>query len=511
MDDANAVAAFLDAHVAAGRGDQPAIVTPGTSHTYSDVLDAATRACGALRDLGVGRGDRVALLLPDGLELAATFFGALRMGAVAVPLNPRLRPADHVSAVRDSGATVLVADGGARESLAAIASEQLPVRVVAVGARLPGVASFADLLAGATARPELEPVGAEAMAFWLYTSGTTGAPKAAVHRHRDLLACRYYGLDVLGVTARDRVFSTSRLFFAYALGNALLIPLFAGGRTFLHPGWPDVAITADVVRAFRPTLFFSVPTFYARLLAADLPPGTFSSVRACVSAGERLPGEIYSAWRDRFGVEILDGVGATETIFMVLSNRPGRSRPGSAGLPVPGTEVRLLDAEGREVGPGEEGVLHVRAPSISREYWNRAEESRRVFADGWFRTGDVYSRDAGGAFVHRGREDDFFKVAGMWVRPADVEAVLIEHPAVLEAGVVGAEDDRGLVKPFAFVVSRAPAPVDLVESLQRALAARLPSHQRPARISVVAELPRTATGKLQRHKLRAAVREVDGR
>jgi len=503
VNDANAVAAFLDAHVAAGRGGQLAIVTPGRAHTYSDVLDASTRVSGALRDLGVRRGDRVALLLPDGLALAATFFGALRMGAVAVPLNPRLRPADHVAALRDCGAKVLVADGGSSESLAAITSEGLPVRAP----------SFADLVARA-ARPELEPVGEDAMAFWLYTSGTTGAPKAAVHLHRDLLACRHYGVDVLGVASSDRVFSTSRLFFAYALGNALLIPLFAGGRTFLHPGWPDVAITADVVSSFRPTLFFSVPTFYARLLGADLPPETFSSVRACVSAGERLPPAIYAAWRDRFGVEILDGVGATETIFMVLSNRPGHSRPGSAGLPVPVTEVRLLDADGREVGPGGEGVLHVRAPSISRDYWNREEESRRVFADGWFRTGDVYSRDGHGAFIHRGREDDFFKVAGMWVRPADVEAALLEHPGVLEAGVVGAEGDRGLVKPFAFVVPTASAPVDLVPSLREALAARLATHQRPVRICVVAELPRTVTGKLQRHKLRAMVARgaaVDGR
>jgi benzoate-CoA ligase family protein len=455
------------------------------------------------------------MLVPDGLELAATFFGALRIGAVAVPLNPRLRPADHLTVLRDGGAKVLVVDVSC-ESLAAITSAGLPVSLLAVGVAPPGVPSFADLVARAAPHGDLEPVGEDAPAFWLYTSGTTGAPKAAVHRHGDLLACRHYGVDVLGVTPTDRVFSTSRLFFAYALGNALLIPLFTGGCTFLHPAWPDVALTADVLTTFRPTLFFSVPTFYARLLRADLPSGAFSSVRACISAGERLPAELYSAWRERFGVEILDGVGATETIFMFLSNRPGRSRPGSSGVPVPGTEIRLLDAHGQEVAPSGEGVLHVRAPSISREYWARPEESQRVFADGWFRTGDLYSRDGDGSFVHRGREDDLFKVAGMWVRPADVESALLEHPGVLEAGVVGAEDNRGLVKPFAFVVPAPSAPADLVASLQEALAARLAAHQRPARIRLVAELPRTVTGKLQRHELRAAVAasrgpEVDGR
>ena len=505
----NAVAAFLDRHVAAGRGGQPAIATPGGVHSYADVLAASSRVSGILRDLGVGRGDRVALLLPDGLELAATFFGALRIGAVAVPLNPRLGASEHVAAFRDGGPKVLVADCSVRESIAAIEADGLPLRVMAGGDGLPGVPRLADLAARAAPDVDPEPVGEEAMAFWLYTSGTTGAPKAAVHRHRDLVACRHYGIDVLGATADDRAFSTSRLFFAYALGNALLIPLFTGACTFLHSGWPDVAITVDVVASFRPTLFFSVPTFYARLLRADLPPATFSSVRACVSAGERLPPEIYSAWRDRFGVEILDGVGATETIFMVLSNRPGRARPGSAGVPVPGTEVRVVDAEGREVGPGEEGVLHVRAPSISHEYWNRPEESRRVFSEGWFRTGDVYARDEDGAFVHRGREDDFFKVAGMWVRPADVESVLLGHPGVLDAGVVGAQDDRGLVKPFAFVVPSPSAGSDLVASLHASLAGRLATHQRPSRITIVAELPRTATGKLQRHKLRPAVSQLD--
>jgi benzoate-CoA ligase len=495
----NATSAFLDVHVAAGRGSDAAIVTPAATHSFADVLAAARSMAGTLGAIGVSRGDRVALLLPDGLEFAAAFFGALRLGAVAVPLNPRLRPADHLAALRDSDAKVLVAGRGAAASVDAARSAGLPTQMMDGS---PGALPATTVLAKAL---DPAPVGHDAPAFWLYTSGTTGAPKAAVHRHGDLIACHHYGAGVLGVTRDDAVFSTSRLFFAYALGNALLIPLFAGGRTFLHPGWPDVDAAVDVVRSFRPTLFFSVPTFYARLLRAELPTEAFSSVRACVSAGERLPPEIYSAWRDRFGVEILDGVGATETIFMVLSNRPGQSRPGCSGTPVPGTDVRLLDADGRDVRPGGEGVLHVRAPSVSREYWSRPDESRRAFAGGWFRTGDVYALETDGAFVHRGREDELFKVAGMWVRPADVEQALLEHPDVLEAGVVGAEDDRGLVKAFAFVVPAPSAGAGLVQALEAALGTRLATHQRPARISLLEELPRTATGKLQRHRLRASV------
>jgi acyl-coenzyme A synthetase/AMP-(fatty) acid ligase len=311
---------------------------------------------------------------------------------------------------------------------------------------------------------------------------------------------------VLGAGAADRVLATSKLFFAYALGNALLIPLFVGARTWLDPRWAEPELVADAVRAFRPTLFFSVPTLYARLLRADLSPQTFRSVRACVSAGERLPPEVYGAWRERFGVEILDGLGATETVFMVLSNRPGQSRAGATGTPVPGTAVRLLDAEGSEVPDGAPGVLHVRTPSASPAYWNRLDRSRATFLGDWLRTGDVLTRDGEGVYYHLGREDELFKVAGMWVTPAEVESVLLAHPAVSEAAVVGARDAGGLVKPFAFVVcANGAAPEPLVGELHALAGERLPSHQRPRHIAVVDALPRTATGKLQRVLLRTSV------
>ena len=495
---ANAASLFVDAPVEEGSADRAALVTAEGSVTYRQLQALTDRAARGLRALGVEPEQRVALILPDGVAFAATFFGAIKIGAVAVPLNTRLPAADHARMLRDCRAKVLVGDPELLGPLAPLGPELA----------LPHVVRFDELCAASDAPLAAEPVGADAMAFWLYTSGTTGSPKAAVHCHRTLAACRHYGEDVLGVGPGDRIFASSKLFFAYALGNALLIPLFARASAYLCPQWPEPGLVRTVIADYRPTLFFSVPTFYARLLRAGLPPDTFGSVRACVSAGEPLPGEVYRAWRTRFGVEILDGIGATETVFMVLSNRPGRSRPGSTGTPVPGTEARLLDAEGRPVPDGEQGVLWVRTPSAAAGYWRRLDHSRRAFVGEWFRTGDVYHRDADGFYVHCGREDDSFKVAGMWVVPGDVEAAALGHPGVSEAGVVGAEGPSGLVKPFLFVVPRegGAAPTDLEAGLRRRLEEELPAHQRPQAIVVVSELPRTATGKLQRFKLREDAR-----
>jgi len=498
---ANAVTAFLDDTLGGGAAERPAIVTPAGATTYRELLALVGRAGNALRGLGVEPEQRVALLLPDGLDWVVTFLGALRVGAVAVPLNTRLTPGEWAAMLRDSRARVLVADSAFLNDLRPALTELPHLRaVVATGE---GATSLRELMAAAEPECAPEAVSGDDMAFWLYTSGTTGGPKAAVHVHRNLLACRHYAIDVLEAGEQDRVFATSRLFFAYALGNALLLPLYLGARGYLDPAWPEPAGVLEVLRSFAPTLFFSVPTFYGRLLRADLPRDAFASVRACVSAGERLPAELYEAWRERFGVEILDGLGATETIFMVLANRPGRSRAGSAGTPVPGTEVRLLDARGRPVPDGEPGVMHVRTPSLSPGYWNRLDLSRQAFVGDWFRTGDLLVRDADGFYHHAGRDDERFKVAGQWVTPAIVEAVLLAHPGVAEAGVVGAAAERGLLKPVAFVVARGEVePEALASELAAHVEGKLPPHQRPRRIRVVEELPRTVTGKLQRYVLR---------
>jgi benzoate-CoA ligase family protein len=505
---ANAVSALLDDTIAGGgAGGRPALVTPAGTVTYRELQARVNQAGSALRSLGVEPEQRVALLLPDGIEWVVTFLGALRIGAVAVPFNTRLGPADWVAMLRDSRARVLIADAALLAELRPALAEVPHLRaVVATGE---GATSLQALLDAAPAACETEPVSGDDMAFWLYTSGTTGGPKAAMHPHRNLLACRHYGIDVLGAGEEDRVLATSKLFFAYALGNALLIPLYLGACTYLDPAWPEPAGIAETVRAFRPTLFFSVPTFYDRMLRADVPPETFRSVRACVSAGERMPPELYFAWRKRFGVEILDGLGSTETIFMVLANRPGKSRAGSAGQPVPGTEVRLLDDSGKVVTDGTPGVLHIRTPSVCAGYWNRLDLSRSAFGGEWFRTGDVLTRDGEGFFYHDGRDDERFKVAGQWVSPSDVETVLRAHADVIEAGVVGAVGESGLVKTVAFVVARAGAdPQGLPGVLADHVATRLPSHQRPRRILVVEDLPRTVTGKLQRYVLRARAEQA---
>jgi benzoate-CoA ligase family protein len=488
---ANAVCALLDDRIARGDGARTAVVTPSGSATYDELLALAARFGHAFRARGVEPEHRVAILLPDGLGWAGAFLGALRLGAIAVPLNTRLDAARWAAMLDDCRARALVTD---QDHAALLQSflEGLPRLQVLTPSAADGMATTL----------EAEPVSDEEMAFWLYTSGTTGAPKAAVHLHRDCLAGGGYADGVLGVSPDDRIFSTSSLFFAYALGNALLIPLARRALTLLQPTPPDPALVAKVLASFSPTLFFSVPTFYARLLRAGLPHDTFRSLRLAVSAGERLPAELAVAWRDRFGVEILDGIGATETIFMVLSNRPGMSRPGSSGTPVPGTEARLLDEDGHEVPDGVEGILHVRTPSASPFYWRRGAESRRAFAGEWFRTGDVYVRDRDGFYHHRGRADDLFKVAGMWVSPADVEGALLGHPGVADAGVVGAPAAGGLVKAFAFVVARAGGGAPLVDELRELAERKLAPHQRPREIVLVDELPRTATGKLQRFVLR---------
>ena len=503
---ADTVAAFLDEHVAVGEGERPAIVTPGGATSYARLLELVNQTGHVLRAAGAGIEQRVAIWLPDGVTWAAVFFGALRIGAVAVPISTRLSPDACAVLLRDSRARVLVAGAHQARALEPWRPELTHLRAVIQAGEGSPAPSLEQRQAAARVDLVPEPLTGDDMAVWLYTSGTTGSAKAAIHLHRDLLECRHYGIDVLGAGGGDRILSTSKLFFAYALGNALLIPLFVGARTFLDPRWAEPATVAETVRAFRPTLFFSVPTCYARLLQADLSPDTFRSVRACVSAGERLPSEVYGAWRDRFGVEILDGLGATETIFMVLSNRPGQSRPGATGTPVPGTVVRLVDADGRAVPVDTPGVLHVRTPSASPAYWNRVDRSRATFVGDWFRTGDVLTRDADGFYHHLGREDDLFKVAGMWVTPSEVEAVLLSHPAVAEAAVVGARDAGGLVKPFAFVVASNGTAADrLIGELTALTAERLSSHQRPRHIAVVDTLPRTATGKLQRFVLRERI------
>jgi benzoate-CoA ligase len=351
------------------------------------------------------------------------------------------------------------------------------------------------------------------VAFWLYSSGTTGFPKGAVHLQHDMRCCaESFGHGVLGIGPSDRTFSVAKLFFAYGLGNALYFPFSVGASTILLPDKPDPARIFDVVRRFRPTLFYAVPTAYSAMLA-EMDAGAspdFSSVRLCSSAGEPLAATLFERWRARTGVEVLDGIGSTEMLHTFIANRPGRVRPGSSGEIVPGYAARVVDADGRDVAPDEIGDLLIKGESTCSCYWNKQEQTRKTIVGEWIRTGDKYSRDRDGYFWYQGRSDDMLKAGGYWVSPAEVESAILTHPAVLECAVIGCEDDTRLVKPMAFVVlksGQAGSP-ELADALKGHLKTRLAVYKCPRWIEFVGDLPKTATGKIQRYKLREGLKRA---
>ena len=506
----NATEAFVDDNVRAGRGDSVAIIDAAIDRelTYRHVLVQVNRTGHALRRLGVRPEERVMLLLPDVPEFAFAFFGAIKIGAVAVPVNTLLKPHDYEYLLNDSRARALIVHACLLPLIEPIRSSLRYLQHILVVGEVHGDTSYAAALA-----VEGEDLAAETMsdddaAFWLYSSGTTGFPKGAIHLQHDMICCaESFARGVLGITPADRTFSVARLFFAYGLGNALYFPFYVGATTILHPGRPEPQLVFDVVARHKPTLFYSVPTSYAAMLAA-MDAGTasdFSSVRLCSSAGEPLAASLYERWRARTGVEILDGIGSTEVLHTFLANRPGRVRPGSSGEVVPGYEARIVHADGRDVPDGEIGDLLIKGKSTCAGYWNRQEQSRRTIIGEWIRTGDKYSRDADGYFWYQGRSDDMLKVSGQWVSPAEVESALVTHAAVLEAAVVGREDAERLVKPIAFVVLKSgyKASVDLEQELREHVKARLALYKYPRWVVFVDELPKTATGKIQRYRLRA--------
>jgi benzoate-CoA ligase family protein len=358
-----------------------------------------------------------------------------------------------------------------------------------------------------------EDMSPDAAAFWLYSSGTTGFPKGTVHLQHDMHCCvESFGRGVLGITDRDRTFSVAKLFFAYGLGNALYFPFAVGASTVLFADKPDPRRIFEIVQRHRPTIFYAVPTAYSAMLAEmdrDL-PYDFASVRVCSSAGEPLAASLYDRWRARTGIEILDGIGSTEMLHTFIANKPGRVRPGSSGELVPGYDARIVDGDGHDVATGEVGDLLVSGESACSCYWNKQEQTRRTIVGDWVRTGDKYVRDEDGYFWYQGRSDDMLKCGGYWVSPAEVESAIVTHAAVLECAVVGCEDEERLVKPMAFVVLKQghAASPDLADALKAHVKTRLAVYKYPRWIEFVPELPKTATGKIQRYKLRAAIKEA---
>ena len=504
----NIAAHLVDRHVAEGRGAAPAFLYEDRTLTYADLQELANRTGNALRELGVGLEDRVLMICLDAPEFLGTFWGAIKMGAVPVPVNTMMRSADYLYFLNDSRARVAVVSAPLLAEAAPALVEAKYVKHVLIAGGSPGqFMSWEDRIARASAALEPAATSRDDAAFWLYSSGSTGFPKGAVHLHHDIhICCETYARQVLGIRPADRVFSAAKLFFAYGLGNAGYFPLGVGAQSVLSPHRPTPEGVFEVIARYRPTIFFGVPTLYAAMLAVKEAEARFdtSSLRLCVSAGEALPEEIYTRWRERFGVEIIDGIGTTEIGHIFISNRPGQARPGSSGLPVPGYELAIVDDEGRPVPQGEIGNLRVKGDSTMAYYWNKHEKTKETLFGPWIQTGDKYYQDADGYFWYCCRSDDMLKVGGIWVSPVEVEATLIKHPAVLEAAVVGKEDTDRLVKPKAFVVLKEPAGggPPLAEELKGFVKDKIAPYKYPRWIEFVGELPKTATGKIQRFKLR---------
>jgi benzoate-CoA ligase len=496
----NAAVDLVDRHVTQGRGDAPAYRDDHGWYSYGELAARVDAAGAHLRQLGVEPEQRVLLMLHDAIEFPSLFLGAMKIGAVPVPVNTLLKPADFAFFLRDSRARAVVASPSLMPVLEAALAIDRPetLRHVLLTTALPPRAPT-PVAAAATTPDDV--------AFWLYSSGSTGAPKAAIHLHAHLMrTAALYGQNILGIRPGDVIYSAAKLFFAYGLGNALTFPLSVGACAVLCAERPTPATVARIMRTHQPTIFCGVPTLYATLLAdADVQRNGLSpSLRVSISAGEGLPRHVGEAWRARFGSDILDGIGSTELLHIFLSNRHGDVRYGTTGKAVPGYQLELRGDDGMPVGDGEEGALWVRGATACAGYWNQRARSLETFIGDWTRTGDRYCRDGDGYYTYCGRSDDMLKVGGIWVAPFEVESALATHPAVLEAAVVGAPDHEGLIKPKAYVVLKPDHDpgLELEQALKAHVKDRLAPYKYPRWIEFVTELPKTATGKIQRYKLR---------
>src|SRR5215472_16821900 len=507
----NAAHDLIERNLGAGRGKKLAYVDDGGRYSYAELAARANRAANALLGLGLLPEQRVVLALHDTIDFPTVFLGAIKAGIVPIAANTLLTAKDYRYILDDSRAVALIVspplvaafdqafqDGG-RPHLR---------EVIVAGEAKPRYRALADLLAAAGQGFDAAPTTSDDPCFWLYSSGSTGAPKGTVHAHASMIqTAELYARPILGIREDDIVFSAAKLFFAYGLGNALSFPFSVGATTVLMAERPTPAAVFKRLTEHRPTIFCGVPTLYAAMLAAtEFPPKEAINLRRCVSAGEPLPAEIGRRFRERTGVDILDGIGSTEMLHIFRSNSPDNVRYGTTGLPVPGYDLRIVDEQGRDVPDGEPGELLIRGPTASMAYWNNRGRSRTTFLGEWTRSGDKYQRDADGYYVYCGRNDDMLKVGGIWVSPAEVEAAIITHPAVLEAAVVAWEDEDRLVKPKAFVVLRPTheARADLAREIQEHVKQRLAHYKYPRQVEFIGELPKTATGKIQRYKLRVA-------
>ncbi len=523
----NAATYFVDRNVQEGRGAKVAIECGEERVTYRALLERTNRVGNALLKLGVRAEERVLLLLLDTPDFLYAFFGAIKIGAIAVPVNTQAKAPDYEYILNDCRARVALVSEALLTNLRAIPLKKLPfLREVVVVGKPDAVVgagsaenqhSFELLMESASPELAAAHTSKDEPAFWLYSSGSTGASKGCVHLQHDMVVCsELYAKGILRMNENDRCFSVARLFFAYGLGNSGYFPLACGATTILDPVRPTPATIYTDIERYRPTLFFSVPTNYAALLAYHREDGKefdLSSVRHAISAGEALPAPLFQKFKERFGVEILDSLGSTETLHVVIANGPGEAKAGSSGKLIPGYEARLVDERGNDVRANEIGDLLIKGDSTCVGYWNKHEKTKETFVGHWFCTGDKYSQDENGYFWYAGRSNDLFKVNGLWLSPAEVESALISHPAVREAAVVAREDEDGLTKAAAYVVLHAEisASEELTLELQALVGEKIGGYKRPRWVEYLAEIPKTATGKLQRFKLREMEKGINKR
>jgi benzoate-CoA ligase family protein len=501
----NAATTFVDENIAQGRGGKIAIHYEDQKITYQEVFENVNRTGNALRDLGIEIENRVLLILPDSPEFAYSFFGAIKIGAVAVPTNPWMFAKDYEYLINDSRARAIIVHESVLPEIEKIWNKtSFLKRVIVVGAARGKALPYEEVIGKASDKLDAEKTTKDDVCFWGYTSGSTGSPKGAVHLQHDMITITdLFVKPVLKMSSDDLCFSASKMFFSYGLGNSLYFPFRFGASTVLWPEKPDPEKILQVIERYRPSFFFSVPTLYARFLRVQK-KYDLSSLRICLSSGEPLPPALFHQWKDSTGLELLDVVGSTEAAHDFLANRPGRAKAGCSGEVTPAFEAKIVDDNGKEVAIGEVGNLMVKGDANSPYYWNKHDQTKRTMQGEWLKTGDTYYCDGEGYYWYCGRSDDMMKVGGLWVSPIEIENTLMEHPAVLESGVIGDTDADGLLKPKAFVLLKSefkPSPELRVE-LQNHVKSKLAPYKYPRWVEFVDDLPKTVTGKIQRFRLR---------
>jgi 4-hydroxybenzoate-CoA ligase len=500
----NAADYFVDRNIREGRGQKTAILCRDNTFTYAQVQAGVNKVGNALKGLNIEMENRVALLLLDSEVFPMSFFGAIKIGAVPICLNTLMQPKDYLYFLNDSRAKALIIDADLYSKFEPIKDKlRFLKNIIVVGGQASaGTISFDAFIEGVSDQLEAAPTTPDDACFWLYSSGSTGQPKGTIHLQHDMVyAAETYGKQVLGIRENDICFSAAKLFFAYGLGNGLYFPFSVGATSVLMPDRPTPASVYETIAHYRPSLYFGVPTLYGSMLQEE---GSLDGVRLCVSAGEALPADIFKRWMERHDVEIIDGIGSTELSHIFISNLPGKAKPGSSGKLVPGYDARIVDENFQDVPIGEVGTLLINGDSAAAAYWNKHKKTKSTMLGDWVNTDDKYILDEEGYFYYIGRTNDMLKVGGIWVSPIEVEACLIEHPAVLECAVVGAMDDENLVKPKAFVILKRGYNADdqLTKDLKEYVKKTLAHYKYPRWIEFVDDLPKTATGKLKRFELR---------